>query len=333
VLHKLQDEFGRLAALDRYGILDTQPEAQFDKITALVRTVLNVPMAAVTFVSGDRQWLKSRQGIATCETKRDVSFCTHTIQAREPMVVPDARLHPLFADNPLVRNAPFIRSYLGIPLASPDGYNIGALCALDIQPRQFDAAQIHIMTNFAALVMDEMELRLIAQTDFLTGALTRRAFIAELDRAWARFARQSEPAAVILLDIDHFKTINDSLGHAAGDMVLAAVAGCCRDKVRAGDAFGRLGGEEFAILLANVTAAEAACAAERFRGAIASLKIASWPALQVTASIGVSSLTSDVTSMEAWLDRADAAMYAAKRSGRNRCCVAEAGSHSQRAPV
>ncbi len=326
MLDKLQDEPGRLAALDRYGILDTQPEAQFDKITALVRTVLNVPMAAVTLISGNRQWLKSRQGIAVTETPRDVSFCSHTIQTREPMVVPDATLHPLFADNPGVTGEPFIRSYLGVPLSSPDGYNLGALCAVDIKPRQFDAAQIQIMANFAALVMDEMELRLIAQTDFLTGALTRRAFIAELDRAWARFARQSEPSAVLLLDIDHFKQINDTWGHAVSDTVLARVARCCADQVRAGDAFGRIGGEEFAILLGNVTLGEAATAAERFRSAIASLKIAASRDLAVTASIGVASLTTEIASLDAWLARADAAMYAAKQSGRNRCCIAGAGS-------
>ncbi len=322
MLDKLQDEPGRLAALDRYGILDTQPEAQFDKITALIRAVLDVPMAAVTLISSDRQWLKSRQGIPVTETPRDVSFCTHTIQTREPMVVSDATVHPLFADNPGVTGAPFVRSYLGIPLSSPDGYNVGALCAVDIKPRQFDASQIQIMANLAALVMDEMELRLIAQTDFLTGALTRRAFLAELDRAWARFARQSEPSAVLLLDIDRFKQINDTLGHAAGDSVLAAVANCCCDQIRAGDAFGRIGGEEFAILLGNVNPDEAATTAERFRSSIASLKIVSSPALQVTASIGVASLTTDIASTDAWLARADAAMYAAKQTGRNRCCVA-----------
>jgi diguanylate cyclase (GGDEF)-like protein len=175
-----------------------------------------------------------------------------------------------------------------------------------------------------------MELRMIAQTDFLTGALTRRAFVVELDRAWARFARQREPSAVLLLDLDRFKTINDTLGHAAGDKVLAAVARCCADQTRAGDAFGRIGGEEFAMLLANVNPAEAVATAERFRSAIASLKIASCPALQVTASIGVASLTTDLSSLDAWLNLADTAMYAAKQTGRNRCCVAGLGSDLSR---
>jgi diguanylate cyclase (GGDEF)-like protein len=323
-VNKLQDECGRVAALDRYCILDTQPEVQFDKITSLVRTVLDAPMAAVTLISGNRQFLKSRQGIPFTETPRDVSFCTYTIQTSEPMVVPDATVHPLFLDNPLVTGAPFIRSYLGIPLSSPDGYNIGALCVIDTKPRQFDAGQIQIMTNFAALVMDEMELRLIAQTDFLTGALTRRAFIAELDRAWARFGRQSEPSAVLLLDLDRFKTINDNFGHATGDKVLATVANYCGEQIRIGDAFGRIGGEEFAIFLGNVSPDEAAATAERFRISIASLEVPSTQSLQITASIGVASLTTDVSSVDAWLARADAAMYAAKQSGRNRCCVAAA---------
>jgi diguanylate cyclase (GGDEF)-like protein len=169
-----------------------------------------------------------------------------------------------------------------------------------------------------------MELRLIAQTDFLTGALTRRAFIAELDRAWARFGRQSEPSAVLLLDLDRFKTINDNFGHATGDKVLATVANYCGEQIRIGDAFGRIGGEEFAIFLGNVSPDEAAATAERFRISIASLEVPSTQSLQITASIGVASLTTDVSSVDAWLARADAAMYAAKQSGRNRCCVAAA---------
>jgi diguanylate cyclase (GGDEF)-like protein len=322
VLDKLQDESGRLAALDRYSILDTQPEEPFDKITSLVRTVLDMPMAAVTLISRDRQWLKSRQGIGGAETPRDVSFCTHTIKAREPMVVVDATKHPLFADNPGVTGAPFIRSYIGIPLSSADGYNLGALCGVETKVRQFDAAQIGIMQSFAALIMDEMELRLIAQSDFLTGAHTRRAFIAELERAWARFARQDEPAALLTLDIDRFKSINDSQGHAAGDAVLKAVAACCAQQTRANDAFGRIGGEEFAILLGNVTAAEAVATAERFRRSIADLDIAALPGIEVSASFGVAALTSNDDSVNAWMARADAAMYRAKRNGRNRCYLA-----------
>lgn len=321
MLDKLNDETGRLAALDRYSIMDTKPEEPFDKITTLVRTVLGLPMAAVTLISKDRQWLKSRQGIDVCETTRNVSFCTHTIKTHEPMVISDATVHPLFAENPLVTGAPFIRSYVGVPLHSSDGYNLGALCGLDTKIRQFDSAQIQIMTSFAALVMDEMELRLIAQSDFLTKALTRRAFFVELERAAARYARQGEPAAVLVFDIDRFKSINDTWGHATGDAVLAAVASCCAGQVRAVDSFGRIGGEEFAILLGNTTLDEAARTAERFRQSIASLKVPSLNGGTVSASFGVAGLTSDDKSVEVWLARADVAMYQAKQSGRNRCHI------------
>jgi GGDEF domain-containing protein len=295
VLDKLKDEPGRLAALDRYRIMDSQAEEPFDKITRLVQAVLDIPMAAVTLIGKDRQWLKSRQGIGVCETARDVSFCTHTIQTHEPMVVPDATIHPLFADNPLVTGAPFIRSYLGVPLHTRDGYNLGALCGLDTRARHFDVAQIQIMKSFAALVMDEMELRLIAQSDFLTHALTRRALVVELERAWARFARQGEPAAVLVFDIDRFKSINDTWGHATGDGVLCAVASCCSGQVRSG-----------------------------FREAITGLEMTALPGVAVSASFGVAALTSDDQSVDAWLARADVAMYQAKQSGRNRCCVAGA---------
>lgn len=325
MLDKLFDERGRLAALDRYSILDTQPEAQFDKITALVRTVLNVPVAAVSIIAHDRQWLKSRQGLPVCESPRDVSFCTHTIERREPMVVADATLHPLFSGNPYVTGAPFIRSYLGIPLSSADGYNLGALCAIDMHPRSFSDAEIRIMTNFAALVMDEMELRMIAQSDFLTGALTRRAFVAEMDRAWSRFGRQGESAALLLFDLDHFKTINDRWGHPAGDAALRAVAACCTGQLRSGDAFGRVGGEEFAILLGNTDTREAIMTADRIRRSIAALHVDSLPDVTVTVSIGIASVTSQVSSLDEWLARADAAMYYAKQSGRNRCCADSGG--------
>jgi diguanylate cyclase (GGDEF)-like protein len=317
----LDDEAGRQAALDRANILDTAPEAAFDKITALVQTVLGVPIALVTLIDRNRQWIKSRQGLDVTETPRDVSFCTHTIQHAEPMIVADALLDPRFADNPLVLGAPFIRSYAGVPLTSPDGYNLGALCAIDVVPRQFKPAQIAILESFAALVVDEVELRQIAHSDFLTGAMTRRAFMAELDRALARNARSGQGSTLVALDIDRFKRINDTLGHATGDLVLQAVARACADVMRAEDAFGRIGGEEFCLLLPDVDTFQAARSAERMRQAIAALRFPEQPGLQVTASFGIAPLGPGTTAAT-WMGQADEALYAAKQSGRNRWCLA-----------
>jgi hypothetical protein len=147
---KLADEAARLAALRRYEILDTLPEAPFDRITGLVKAVFEVPIALVSLIDADRQWLKSCVGMDVSETPREISFCTHTIQRREPMVIANATEDPRFANNPLVTGPPYIASYLGAPLETPDGYNVGSLCAIDTKPRTFSATQIEVMKSFAA---------------------------------------------------------------------------------------------------------------------------------------------------------------------------------------
>jgi GAF domain-containing protein len=179
---KLSDEQGRLAALNRYEVLDTGPEKPFDKITGLVQNVMNVSIAAVSLVDVQRQWFKSIQGLEVAETPRNVAFCHHTIQRREPMVVTDASLDPRFSDNPPVTGEPYIRAYTGVPSETPDGCNLGSLCAIDYRPRQFDAQQVAILTSFAKLVVDELELRQVASTDGLTGAPTRRGFMEAADQ-------------------------------------------------------------------------------------------------------------------------------------------------------
>ena len=318
---KLQDEAGRLAALRRYELLDTPPEHAFDRFTHLVQTVLNVPICAVSLIDAERQWFKSCAGLDATETSRDISFCTHTIQARVPMNIPDATEDPRFAENPLVTGAPHIRSYLGIPLSSPDGYNLGSLCAIDTKPRVFEPAQVEVLKSFAALITDEMELRRIAQVDHLTGVATRRGFMLEVDKAIARYVRSQTPAALLVLDIDHFKAVNDTYGHPAGDTALRSVGSQLASLVRSTDTVGRLGGEEFGILLPGHSIGEAEAIAERLRISIQTTEIKHDPPLCITASFGVASLAKESLSFEQWLSCADRALYSAKRTGRNKTCI------------
>jgi diguanylate cyclase (GGDEF)-like protein len=318
---KLLDEQGRLAALHRYEVLDTPAEEPFDRITKLVQLVLDVPMATVSLIDEDRQWFKSCMGIAEAGTPRDQAFCDYTIRAREPMNIPDATLDSRFAKNALVTGALHIRSYLGVPLSTPDGYNIGALCAIDTRPREFTAAQTAVLASFASLVVDELELRRIAQTDHLTGAASRRGFALELDKEIARTQRSERTSALILLDVDHFKKVNDTYGHPVGDVVLQKIAGCVRLMLREGDVFGRIGGEEFAILLPGADVEAAFECAERIRQAVAEKPLVEEPALSVTISLGVSAQSLRMTAEE-WMSAADGALYEAKRTGRDRTCVA-----------
>jgi diguanylate cyclase (GGDEF)-like protein len=321
----LRDDQARIAALRRLNVLDTAVEEPFEKIVTLVRTVLAVPIATVTLVDRDRQWFKARRGIEASETPRAISFCTHTIRQREPLIVEDAHEDPRFAASPLVVGPPNIRSYAGIPLRTPEGYNVGSLCAMDTRVRRFSPADIAILSNFANIVCDEFELRIIAQVDHLTGALTRRGFVEQAEREIARAQRYNRPSSLVMLDVDHFKSVNDTHGHGAGDQVLRRISEIAGNALRPSDVFGRLGGEEFAIILPETAGDAALVAAERLRRAIADepMRLPDGSTLHVTASFGVASLTSNITSVTAWLEGADVMLYAAKAGGRNCTRVAE----------
>ena len=118
---KLDNEPGRLSALNRYSMLDSGSEGGFDQILELVQRVFAMPMAAVTLVDSERQWFRSRRGFAATETPRSIAFCHHTIAAADGLAVEDALLDPRVAQTPLVQGEPHIRSYLGAPLRTPDG--------------------------------------------------------------------------------------------------------------------------------------------------------------------------------------------------------------------
>ena len=324
---KLHDEAGRLAALRRYEVLDTPREAPFDRITGLVQAVLNVPIATVSLIDSDRQWYKACLGMDSVDLPRELSFCTHTIQSRDLLIVPDTLLDPRFAQNPMVTGEPFIRSYIGAPLASPDGYNLGSLCALDMRARDFEPTQLEVLKRFAALVVDEMELRRIAQVDSLTEAATRRGFLLEMEKAIAAFKRDGTNATLLLLDLDHFKNINDSFGHPFGDVVLRDVSQAIRGLLRQGDLLGRLGGEEFGVLLGQCDLKRGAAVADVLREKVQHLSFKQEPSVTVTASFGVCSLESERLATELWLARADEALYNAKRAGRNRCFITVSADH------
>jgi PAS domain S-box-containing protein len=155
-----ENEVARIRALRKYAILDTPDEPAFDRITRLAARLLGTPITTLTLVDEDRQWFKSAYGLNRRENPRELSFCAHAILSNEVMVVPDATADRRFATNPLVTGEPKIRFYAGAPLRTPDGLNLGTLCAIDTVPRQFSADAEQILADLAALAMNELQLRI-----------------------------------------------------------------------------------------------------------------------------------------------------------------------------
>lgn len=153
------DEEARLKALERYRILDTEPEPAFDDIVRLTSTLLQVPTCMVSLVDRERQWFKARHGLDAPHTPREVAFCDHAIRQRWPLVVPDAREDPRFDGNPLVIGAPHIRFYAGAPLRTPDGHALGTLCVIDKRARTPTAQELELLRQLARQVVRQLEVR------------------------------------------------------------------------------------------------------------------------------------------------------------------------------
>jgi len=153
----------RLAAVRRYNVLDTPPDGAFERVTALAARLLDVPIAIVSIVDEDRIWFKSHHGLDVGEIGRVSGLCASAILQGEPWVVTDASIDPRTLANPLVAGTLGLRFYLGVPLTTADGYNLGTLCVIDQTPRMVSEHDIATLTDLAVMVVDELELRLAAQ--------------------------------------------------------------------------------------------------------------------------------------------------------------------------
>ena len=152
-------ESARVAALDRYAILDTEPEQTFDDLVVLAAHVCKAPIAMLSLVDDHRQWFKSKVGVEIRETPRDISFCAHAIEQRELFIVPDTRNDARFRENPMVLGEPHIRFYAGAPLINEEGFALGTLCVIDRQPRELEEAQKEALKSLSRLALGQMELR------------------------------------------------------------------------------------------------------------------------------------------------------------------------------
>jgi diguanylate cyclase (GGDEF)-like protein len=232
----------------------------------------------------------------------------------------------LFADDVSRRHARISRDVEGHLLVDLDSTNGTWVNGRQVRGHRLQAGDRVRLGGFVARYVAAgdpegrqlADLALASRRDALTGLPNRRAFEEDLAREASRAARAGTPLAVVVLDVDRFKAVNDTHGHAAGDAVLRAVAARAAGAIRAGDLLARIGGEEFGILLPAADLARAVDAAERIRTTLAALPVeAAGIALAITASLGCAALARGETP-EALVARADARLYEAKGAGRNR---------------
>lgn len=248
-----ENEAERLRALRALGILDTDPEERFDRLTRLARRLFGVPIALVSLVEDDRQWFKSCVGLDAEETPRDQSFCAHAILREGVMIVPDATQDERFSANPLVTHDPEIRFYAGCPVQGPDGNPLGTLCVIGHEPREFDAEDEVVLRDLAEMVEQELKSLALATTDALTCLSNRRGFDAMAEHTLSMARRSGRPATMLLFDLNDFKLVNDMHGHAAGDDLLRVFGAELLSSFRDSDVVARLGGDEFGVLLSGAT--------------------------------------------------------------------------------
>lgn len=246
-----ENEEERLKSLYMIDLLDTRDDERFERLTRIGKNLFQVPVALISLLDRDRQWLLACQGLNTRQTTRDVSFCGHAILQEGPFIVNDARLDERFHDNPLVTGEPFIRFYAGYPVRLPDGAIVGTLCLINSTPREFSEEDIALLKDLAFIVEDEFQVISMAMTDSLTGIINRRGFYRSGERRFLELQRNQTPFSIIYFDLDKFKPINDLWGHAEGDDVLKIFAAQLRQHLNPKDIAGRLGGDEFAVLLTS----------------------------------------------------------------------------------
>ncbi len=328
----------RLATLRSLNVLDTPIQERFERITRMAGRLLEVPIVHFNLLDEHRQHLKSVQGQNKVDAPKEGAFCCHAIHENKMLLLPDASADPRFFDNPFVTGEFLnIRFYAGCPVRAPDGMPVGTLCAIDTQPREITEDQQAILLDLVSMLETELRVSslsdahndLIAQLNAAErlariNSLTRlwnRAGITELlQKEWTEAERHQKPVAVAMVDLDHFKSINDTYGHPAGDAVIRDAAKTLLEALRNEDAVGRIGGEEFLIILSACTPGTVRDAVERMRLDVMQHEfLADNVRIPVTASCGAAvAIPRNGLSWNALLEKADQALYRAKRSGRNR---------------
>ncbi len=246
----------RLASLRDTRLVDAEQDSSLTRLNRLAVELLDVPVSLLTLVEEDRQFFAGQVGLpepwaSVRGTPLSHSFCQHVVIADGPLVVSDARLEPRLADNLAIRDLGVI-AYAGMPLTLADGQTLGSFCAIDSQPREWSAGELGVLEDLTALATEIIELRRMRTIDPLrdplTGLPARALFHELLDHALRRGRRDASGAALLAIDLDGFRLVNDALGHACGDRLLIDVAERLSATTRSRDAVCRADADHFLLL-------------------------------------------------------------------------------------
>lgn len=331
----------KLAGMHIVDVFYTPLEERFERITRLARRSLNVPVAAITCMSGDRQWFKSVAGWAVTELPVSHSLCPLTMEENRICVINDTKADSRVMNHPLVIRKPNFRFYAGYPLQETNGLAVGTLCAFDTKPREFNEEQLCTLHDLGEIARHELLSNQLsdAQSELISklGAARREAMFDPLTRVWNRRGaaallrsalrkaqERDTDISLCLLDVDNFKAVNDDFGHQAGDQVLRKLAAMLVSSVRNDDIVCRYGGDEFLLILPETSAEDAARIAERARRTVAESPVQIREGvLSASVSIGLAARhRGNDVSPEELVRQIDDALHACKREGRNQIKLA-----------
>jgi diguanylate cyclase (GGDEF)-like protein len=277
-------ELNRLQVLESYAILDTKKEAIFDEVAQMAASLCDTPIALVSFVDGSRQWFKARVGIELEETPRDIAFCAHAIEVREPFVVNNAATDPRFDSNPLVIAEEGIRFYAGAPLITAEGHALGTLCVIDRVPRELSADRLEGLKLLSQRLMAHLELRKkyaelmrenqkkiaalesshaqldvlvrsqraqieqLAQYNSHSGLPNRELFLERLEQHLDSALLAQTRVTVLVVDIQRFALVSESMGQSLLDSLLRQVGQRLAKVVGSAGALAHVDSDRFAAL-------------------------------------------------------------------------------------
>lgn len=238
----------RLKHLHGLGLLDTEPEHRYDRLTKLCARVFNVDISLISFIDENRQWIKSSLGFSQRQTERSIAFCNQTIAQEDIFVVPDTLLDRQYVNNIMVTSAPYVRFYAGCPIHARSGEKLGALCLKHSKPREFSESDKVLLKQLTEMVEQEIEYNPLLDEDKLTGLLNRDAFERRAQQLLTIFVPLKKNITMYYFDLNNYKRIIHAHGISAGDEAIIHFSRLLSETFTDTELVARLVDDEFVVL-------------------------------------------------------------------------------------